>query len=129
MKEPSKTVKTIDVPVSGELTILENPVKKRDYLIEIEALEFTCLCPMTGQPDYAEIFIAYRPKDLIFELKSLKLYLQTFRDLAVTHEEAVNSIFDKIECSIEPRCLDVRGRFSIRGGIKTTVTVQSPQEN
>ncbi|MBN1150742.1 NADPH-dependent 7-cyano-7-deazaguanine reductase QueF [candidate division WOR-3 bacterium] len=117
---------TIEVPSAGELTLLENPVRKRDYLVEIEALEFTSLCPMTGQPDYAAIIISYIPDKLIFELKSLKLYLQTFRNKLLTHEEAINEIFDKIEESVKPKKISVKGQFSVRGGIKTTVIAESP---
>ncbi|MBN1619605.1 NADPH-dependent 7-cyano-7-deazaguanine reductase QueF [candidate division WOR-3 bacterium] len=125
MKKHGEDYRKIEVPVQGELTILKNPVVSRTYTVEIEALEFTCLCPMTGQPDYAVILIHYCPKDSIFELKSLKLYLQTFRQMSLTHEEAVNAIFDKIEKAVQPLHLEVRGQFSIRGGIRTSVTARS----
>jgi 7-cyano-7-deazaguanine reductase len=85
--------------------------------------EFTCLCPWTGQPDFATITISYVPAEKLIELKSLKLYLWNFREKGITHEDAINEISDEIIRMIEPGFVSVRGDFNVRGGISTTVEV------
>jgi 7-cyano-7-deazaguanine reductase len=110
--KPSKTLETFP-----------NPKPERDYVIRFECPEFTCLCPMTGQPDFATIEIEYVPDKLCVELKSLKLYLWSYRDDGAFHEAVTNKICDDVVNAIAPRKLTVTGRFNVRGGIATTVTV------
>lgn len=118
---------SIEVPAQGELTLFQNNYPHRNYSIDIAVEEFTCLCPMTGQPDYAKFEITYIPQDVLVELKSLKLYLQTFRNRGITHEDATNEIYDKLVENLKPRELKVKGIFNIRGGISTTVELSYHQ--
>lgn len=101
-----------------------NPRPGRDYEIRFEAPEFTCLCPKTGQPDFAVIRIAYTPRDLCVELKSLKLYLWSFRDEGAFHEAVTNTILDDLVAAIRPARIEVEGDFNVRGGIHTKVIVR-----
>lgn len=98
-----------------------NPYPQRDYTIDIVFSEFTCLCPRSGYPDFATIKITYTPGKYIVELKSLKLYLNTFRDQHVSHESATNQIFDALNRLLKPRRLEVTGDFNPRGNVKTVV--------
>ena len=106
-----------------QLDTFPYPKRDRDYHIAFECPEFTCLCPMTGQPDFATILIDYVPDELCVELKSLKLYLWSYRDEGAFHEAVTNRICDDIVTAISPRSITVSGKFWIRGGITTTVTV------
>lgn len=108
---------------SKDLQTFPNPNPERDYEITFEAPEFTCLCPMTGQPDFATIRIRYVPDALCVELKSLKLYLWSFRDEGAFHEAVTNRIADDLVALLDPRYLEVEGDFYVRGGIKTVVKV------
>ena len=108
---------------SKELQTFPNPAPERDYEIAFDCPEFTCLCPMTGQPDFATIAIDYVPDQLCVELKSLKLYLWSYRDEGAFHEAVTNRICDDIVAAIAPRSITVTGKFLVRGGISTTVTV------
>jgi 7-cyano-7-deazaguanine reductase len=108
---------------SKSLETFENPAAHRDYEIRFDCPEFTCLCPLTGQPDFATIRIAYTPDDLCVELKSLKLYLWSYRDEGAFHEAVTNKILDDIVAAISPRKLTVTGDFWVRGGIETVVEV------
>ena len=110
---------------SKQLATFANPRPGRDYRISFECPEFTCLCPMTGQPDFATILIEYVPDQLCVELKSLKLYLWSYRDEGAFHEAVTNRICDDLVAAIAPRQVTVTGKFWIRGGISTTVTVTS----
>ena len=101
-----------------------NPSLDRDYEIRFECPEFTCLCPMTGQPDFATIRIRYVPGKRCVELKSLKLYLWSFREQGAFHEAVTNLICDDIVKAIAPRWIEVVGDFTVRGGIKTVVTAR-----
>jgi 7-cyano-7-deazaguanine reductase len=105
---------------------IENRYSDRDYEIDIRFPEFTCLCPMTSQPDFAEIRISYTPGDRLVELKSLKLYLNAFRNLGIFHEEAVNRIRDEFVEKVRPKKVEVIGNFNVRGGIYTTVRASYP---
>ena len=105
------------------LATFPNPNPERDYEISFEAPEFTCLCPMTGQPDFATIRIRYVPDEKCVELKSLKLYLWSFRDQGTFHEAVTNRIANDVISAIDPRFLEVEGDFFVRGGIKTKVKV------
>lgn len=99
-----------------------NPKPERDYRIEMTCPEFTCLCPKTGQPDFAEVRIAYVPDLLCVELKSLKQYLWSFRDQGGFHEAVINRILDDLLRAVVPRSMSVSGKFFVRGGITTVVT-------
>src|SRR5450432_2599237 len=110
------------------LEAFPNPHPERDYLIRFECPEFTCLCPRTGQPDFATIRIRYIPDELCVELKSLKLYLWSFRDEGTFHEAVTNRIANDLIAALDPRFIEVECDFYIRGGIKTKVTVQHSKE-
>ena len=106
-----------------ELETFENPRKGRPYEIRFEVPEFTCVCPKTGQPDFATIYVRYVPRELCVELKSLKLYLWAFRDEGHFHEAVTNRILDDLVGLLNPRKMTVEGNFNVRGGITTVVTV------
>ena len=108
---------------SKELDTFPNPAAAKNYEIFFDCPEFTCLCPKTGQPDFAHIKITYVPDQLCVELKSLKLYLWSYRDEGAFHEAVTNRIADDIVAAVNPRKLKVEGDFYIRGGIRTVVTV------
>jgi 7-cyano-7-deazaguanine reductase len=108
------------------LETFPNPNPQRDYEIRFECPEFTCLCPMTGQPDFATIRIAYTPDKLCVELKSLKLYLWSFRDEGAFHEAVTNRILDDLVAAVKPRKAEVTGDFFVRGGIHTVVVARHP---
>ena len=112
---------------SKDLDTFENPKPERDYTINFTCPEFTCVCPKTGQPDFAEIRISYIPDKLCVELKSLKLYLWSFRDEGHFHEKVTNMIADDLIKLLNPRKLDLEAEFYVRGGIYTTVTVSHNQ--
>jgi 7-cyano-7-deazaguanine reductase len=114
---------------SKQLQVFANPRPGRDYEVRFDCPEFTCLCPLTGQPDFATIRISYVPHDQCLELKALKLYLWSFRDEGGFHEKITNQIADDIIAAIAPKRLRVEGDFAVRGGIGTVVVVehQSPQ--
>jgi 7-cyano-7-deazaguanine reductase len=103
---------------------LTNPAPDRDYLIELSSPEFTCLCPRSGYPDFATIHIRYVPDRLIVELKSLKLYLNRYRNEHLFHEAAVNRILDDLVAVCSPRWAEVVGDFNVRGNIKTVITAE-----
>ena len=107
---------------SRGLEAVPNPNPERDYEIAIEAPEFTCLCPRTGQPDFATIRITYVPDQLIVELKSLKLYLWSYRDEGAFHEAVTNTILDDLVAALKPRWMKVTADFNVRGGLHTLVT-------
>jgi 7-cyano-7-deazaguanine reductase len=109
-----------------ELQTFPNPKPERDYEIRFECPEFTCLCPMTGQPDFAIIRIRYVPDRLCVELKSLKLYLWSFRDQGAFHEAVTNRILDDLVVALRPRRIEVEGDFFVRGGIHTVVRARYP---
>jgi len=107
---------------SKQLEVFDNPQPDRAYVIEMECPEFTCLCPRTGQPDFATIHVRYVPGARCIELKSLKLYLWSYRNEGAFHEAVVNQILDDLAGACEPRYMQVVGDFWVRGGIHTTVT-------
>jgi 7-cyano-7-deazaguanine reductase len=112
---------------SASLETFVNPASDRDYTIRMTLPEFTCLCPKTGQPDFAILELEYVPDGLCVELKSLKLYIWSFRDRGAFHEAVTNEIADRIAGAIEPRFLRLTGKFNVRGGIYTTVVVERRQ--
>lgn len=101
----------------------DNPCPDRDYNVDISFPEFTCLCPRSGYPDFATIRINYVPDKKVVELKSLKLYLNAFRDRAISHEAVTNLIFDDLKAALGPRKLEVVGDFNVRGNVKTVIRV------
>jgi 7-cyano-7-deazaguanine reductase len=112
---------------SALMETFDNPQPDRDYTIHMEIPEFTCLCPKTGQPDFATLFIDYVPDRLCVELKSLKLYVWSFRDQGAFHEAVTNRILDDLAALLAPRFLRIHARFNVRGGIHTTVTAEHRQ--
>jgi 7-cyano-7-deazaguanine reductase len=113
---------------SKGLETFPNPSPGRDYEIRFECPEFTCVCPMTGQPDFAVIRITYVPDRLCVELKSLKLYLWSYRDEGAFHEAVTNRILDDLLGALRPRRAEVIGDFFVRGGIHTVVYARYPDE-
>jgi len=109
---------------SRDLETFENPNLERDYHIRIDSPEFTCLCPKTGQPDFAEIKLDYVPDQLCVELKSLKLYYWSFRDEGHFHEQVTNMIANDLIALLDPRRMKVTAVFNVRGGVYTTVEVE-----
>ena len=109
---------------SKQLETFPNPRPERDFEIAMECPEFTCICPRTGQPDFATIRIRYVPADLCVELKSLKLYLWSYRDEGAFHEAVINRILDDLVEACRPKTMTVVGDFNVRGGIHTTVTAE-----
>ena len=108
------------------LETFPNPNPERDYEIAFDCPEFTCLCPMTGQPDFATIRIRYTPDRRCVELKSLKLYLWSYRDRGAFHEAVTNRILDDLVRALSPRRMEVEGDFFVRGGIHTRVVARHP---
>lgn len=111
-----------------ELEVFSNPNPERDYEIHMDCPEFTCLCPKTGQPDFATITISYIPDRLCVELKSLKLYLWSYRNEGAFHEAVTNRILDDLVAACSPRFMEVTADFYVRGGIHTVVTVRHGQK-
>ncbi len=109
---------------SKDLETFDNPMPERDYTIRIETPEFTCLCPKTGQPDFAEISIEYIADLKCIELKSLKLYMWSYRDEGAFHEAVTNQILDNLVAACQPRFMRITADFNVRGGIYTTVVVE-----
>ena len=107
---------------SKQLETFPNPRPGRNYRIAMDCPEFTCLCPKTGQPDFATIQIRYVPAETCVELKSLKLYLWSFRDEGAFHEDVTNQILDDLVAAVAPKWMRVTGDFWVRGGIHTVVT-------
>jgi 7-cyano-7-deazaguanine reductase len=101
-----------------------NPAPRRRYLVKLDAPEFTCLCPRSGFPDFALVKIRYQPRDLVVELKSLKLYINGFRDTAISHEAACNKILDDLVALLDPFWLRVTMDFTVRGNIHTVVVAE-----
>jgi 7-cyano-7-deazaguanine reductase len=108
----------------NQLAAWPNSHADRDYIVHFEIPEFTCLCPRSGFPDFATIVIDYAPGPSVVELKSLKLYINAYRDRAISHEGAANTILDDLAALLQPRWLRVVGEFNVRGNIKTVVTVE-----
>jgi 7-cyano-7-deazaguanine reductase len=106
------------------IEMFENPYPQRDYVIDTVAPEFTSLCPKTGQPDFGTLTIRYVPDRLCFELKSLKLYLQSYRNVGAFYEDVTNRILDDLVAATRPRWMRVEAAFTPRGGIRTSITVE-----
>ena len=112
---------------ASELKIFDNPNPERDYTIRIQIPEFTCLCPLTGQPDFAKLNLEYVPNTTCVELKSLKLYMWSYRDQGAYHEAVSNQILQDLVAVLNPRYLRLTAEFNVRGGLYTTVVVDHRQ--
>lgn len=117
--QPSKTLETLET--------FDNPMPERDYTIRIEVPEFTCLCPKTGQPDFATLYLEYVPEARCVELKSLKMYVWAYRDEGAFHEKVTNTILDDLVKATEPRFMRLTAKFNVRGGIYTSVVAEHRQ--
>lgn len=124
MKYGEKAVNEFDV--KRDLEVWENRYD-RDYLIKISLPEFTCLCPRSGYPDFATINIEYIPDKLIVELKTLKLYINSFRNRYISHEDSINEIYEVLESRLKPKKLRVVGDFYPRGNVHTIIEIDSKQ--
>jgi 7-cyano-7-deazaguanine reductase len=109
---------------SQSLETFSNPAASRDYRIHMEIPEFTCLCPKTGQPDFATLYLDYVPDALCVELKSLKLYIWSYRNEGAFHEAVTNRILEDLVAATQPRFMRLTARFYVRGGIFTTIVAQ-----
>jgi 7-cyano-7-deazaguanine reductase len=107
-------------PEEALLEVIPHIWKGSDFCVHIVCEEFTCVCPLTGQPDYAKIFIEYRPQDHLIESKSLKLYLGSFRNVGIFHESVINKICHDLATILKPLSIEVKGEFAARGGIRIT---------
>jgi len=112
-------IRSLEIPF--KLETWENKYADVEYVIEHELTEFTCICPKTGMPDYATFTLSYSPDKKCIELKSLKLYLQAYREVGIFHEHVTNKILEDFVEAVEPRWAELEGRFNTRGGIITTV--------
>ncbi len=109
---------------SRELEVFPNPTPERDYTIRIRTPEFTCLCPKTGQPDFAELLLEYVPDQFCVELKSFKLYVWSFRDEGAFHEAVTNRILADLVAATQPRFMRLSADFNVRGGVYTEVVAE-----
>ena len=113
-------------PQQATLEAFKNPNPQRDFSIRIDCPDFTSLCPVTGQPDFAEIYVDYVPGDFCLETKSLKLYLASYRNVHSFNEAVINRILDDLVAASQPRQMRVEGRFAARGGLALTVVAEHP---
>jgi 7-cyano-7-deazaguanine reductase len=113
-------------PQQAKIETFDNPSPTRDYLISLDCPDFTSLCPVTGQPDFAEIFVDYVPDKLCLETKSLKLYLSSYRNVHSFNEQVINDILDDLVKACSPRRMKIEGKFVPRGGLSLSVTAEHP---
>ena len=127
--EPTQRAPAVLPPTlpSKELQVFPNPAPERDYVIRFDVPEFTCLCPLTGQPDFAHFTIEIIADRLCVELKSLKLYFWSYRNEGAFHEKVTNAILDDLVRAIDPRFLRIHADWYVRGGIRTFVTAEHRQ--
>lgn len=116
-----KNIRKLKTP---EIEVWGNQYPDKDYTVEMEFPEFTCVCPKTGLPDFANIKIQYKPDKWCVELRSLKIYMLFYRNIGIFHEHAVNKILEDFVRACKPRWVHIVGEFNIRGGIKTTVSAE-----
>ncbi len=121
-----KAASVVNNPKEAKIDTFENKYQERDYLIQFECVDFTSLCPVTGQADFAEIEIQYIPKEQCIETKSLKYYLQAFRNVQAFNEQIVNTILNDLVEACQPKWFKVKGAFAARGGIKLTAIAEFP---
>ncbi len=129
--DPGRSQRATDPPGTGvvrrgALVALDNPHPGRRYRVRCETPEFTCVCPVTGQPDFATVTVDYEPGRSIVELKSLKLYLWSYRDVGAFHEDVTNRLLDDLVALLEPRTMTIVTDWLVRGGIHTVVEVAFP---
>ncbi len=110
------------------IDVWENKYADKDYVIKSDTSEFTCICPKTGLPDFAHLYIEYSPVKWCIELKSFKEYLLAYRDIGIFHEHVVNRVLEDLRASCSPRWMKVKGVFNMRGGISTTVEAEFKTE-
>ncbi|MFN4194236.1 MAG: preQ(1) synthase [Thermosynechococcus sp.] len=108
----------------GRLITFPNPRPGRQYTIEITLPEFTCKCPFSGYPDFATLYVSYIPHEKVVELKAIKLYINSYRDRYISHEEAVNQVLDDLVAACDPLYMKIKGDFAPRGNVHTVVTVE-----
>ncbi|MFN3678891.1 preQ(1) synthase [Thermosynechococcus sp.] len=108
----------------GRLITFPNPRPGRQYTIEITLPEFTCKCPFSGYPDFATLYVSYIPYEKVVELKAIKLYINSYRDRYISHEEAVNQVLDDLVAACDPLYMKIKGDFAPRGNVHTVVTVE-----
>jgi len=116
-----KNIRALRTP---KIDVWKNQYVDKDYIVTLENPEFTCLCPKTGLPDFANITIQYKPDKCCVELKSFKLYTLFYRDVGMFHEHVINKILDDFVASCRPQWVYIKGEFNVRGGIKTTVSAE-----
>jgi 7-cyano-7-deazaguanine reductase len=129
MANQSPAAQAAKAQPSKDLETFDNPEQGRDYTIRIDIPEFTCLCPKTGQPDFATLQLEYVPAQRCIELKSLKLYIWSFRDQGAFHEAVTNEILADLVAACEPNFMRLTAEFNVRGGIYTTVVAEHRAEN
>ncbi len=111
----------LDALALPAIAVVENLVRQRSYSVTFTIPEFTCVCPMTGQPDFATLHITYVPDASLIELKALKLYINAYRNVGIFHEFVTNKILDDLVAACKPQRMEIEGDFNVRGGIKTVV--------
>lgn len=116
-----KNIRRLKTP---EIEVWKNQYADKDYVVELESPEFTCVCPRTGLPDFAKLTIQYKPAKWCVELKSFKLYMLFYRNIGIFHEHVVNKILDDFVKVCKPKWASIKGEFNVRGGIKTTVSAE-----
>ena len=121
--ERARTASPPSAP-ARRLDVFPNPTPERDYAIRIRMPEFTCLCPKTGQPDFADLLLEYVPEERCVELKSLKVYIWSFRDRGAFHEAVINEILTVLTEATRPRFMRLTGSFNVRGGLYTSVVAE-----
>jgi len=109
---------------AASLEVFDNPNPERDYTIRVRIPEFTCLCPKTGQPDFATLLLEYVPDSQCIELKSLKIYIWSYRDQGAFHEAVTNKILDDLSTACSPRYMRVTAEFNVRGGLYTNIVAE-----
>lgn len=111
----------LDALALPAIAVVDNLVRERSYSVTFTIPEFTCVCPMTGQPDFATLHITYVPDARLIELKALKLYINAYRNVGIFHEFVTNKILDDLVAACKPQRMEIEGDFNVRGGIKTVV--------
>ncbi len=114
-------IRELELP---KIDVWENKYPDKEYVVRFDTPEFTCICPRTGLPDFAHLFVEYSPGKWCIELKSFKEYMTAYRDIGVFHEHAVNRMLDDLAKSCKPRWMKLKGVFNTRGGITTTVEAE-----
>lgn len=122
----AETLDTLELPA---IAVVDNLVRERHYSVTFTVPEFTCVCPLTGQPDFATLRITYVPDAHLIELKALKLYINAYRNVGVFHEFVTNKILSDLVAACDPLRMDIEGDFNVRGGIKTVINASYERPN